>query len=236
MNKSLLTTIISAVFIPLGFLDTPIREQLLSIGLFAVSGAITNWLAVYMLFEKVPGLYGSGVIPSRFEDFKSGIRNLIMGQFFTRENIERMLEEEFQSQPAINTEKIVNNINYDQVFQSIVEVILASKYGGMLRMIGGEKALEPLKEPVEEKMRVTVAEILDSDVVKSTIEASVHPDKMAEDIMQKIESIVTLRLNELTPQKVKEIIQEMIREHLGWLVVWGGVFGGVIGLACSFLP
>ena len=24
----------------------------------------------HMLFEKVPGLYGSGVIPARFEDFK----------------------------------------------------------------------------------------------------------------------------------------------------------------------
>ena len=28
-------------------------------GLFALSGAVTNWLAVHMLFEKVPGLYGS---------------------------------------------------------------------------------------------------------------------------------------------------------------------------------
>lgn len=103
-------------------------------------------------------------------------------------------------------------------------------------MIGGQRALEPLQEPVEEKMRVTVAEILESDVVTSAIDASIHPDEMAEDIMQKIESIVTQRLDELTPQKVKEIIQEMIREHLGWLVVWGGVFGGAIGLACSFLP
>jgi uncharacterized membrane protein YheB (UPF0754 family) len=236
MNKSLITTLISAAFIPLGFIVPPIWEQLLSIGLFATSGAITNWLAVHMLFEKVPGLYGSGVIPNRFESFKSGIRDLIMGQFFTRENIERMLEEEFQSQPAINTEQIVDNIDYDQVFDRIVEVILESKYGGMLRMIGGQRALEPLQEPVEEKMRVTVAEILESDVVTSAIDASIHPDEMAEDIMQKIESIVTQRLDELTPQKVKEIIQEMIREHLGWLVVWGGVFGGAIGLACSFLP
>jgi hypothetical protein len=42
-----------------------------------------------MLFEKVPGLYGSGVIPARFEDFKDGIRELIMQQFFTEENIDR---------------------------------------------------------------------------------------------------------------------------------------------------
>ena len=38
-----------------------------------------------MLFEKVPGLYGSGVVPSRFEEFKEGIRSLIMTQFFTED-------------------------------------------------------------------------------------------------------------------------------------------------------
>ena len=43
------------------------------------------------------------------------------------------------------------------------------------------------------------------------------------------------RLDELTPEQVKEIVQDMIRKHLGWLVVWGGVFGGIIGLAVSAL-
>ena len=51
-------------------------------GLFALSGGLTNWLAIYMLFEKVPLLYGSGVIPNRFEEFKNGIKNLIMNEFF----------------------------------------------------------------------------------------------------------------------------------------------------------
>ena len=44
-----------------------------------------------MLFEKVPGLYGSGVVPTRFAEFKGGIRNLMMEQFFTPDNIERFL-------------------------------------------------------------------------------------------------------------------------------------------------
>ena len=42
-----------------------------------------------MLFEKVPLLCGSGVIPNRFEDFKAGIKTLIISEFFTREHIER---------------------------------------------------------------------------------------------------------------------------------------------------
>ena len=40
---------------------------------FALSGGITNWIAIHMLFEKIP-FYGSGVIPKRFEEFKTGIK------------------------------------------------------------------------------------------------------------------------------------------------------------------
>jgi len=41
------------------------------IGVFAFSGAITNSLAIHMLFEKVPFLYGSGVIEVNFHSLKS---------------------------------------------------------------------------------------------------------------------------------------------------------------------
>ena len=51
----------------------PWKQSLLQTGLFALSGAVTNWLAIHMLFEKVPGLYGSGVIPARFEEFKTAM-------------------------------------------------------------------------------------------------------------------------------------------------------------------
>jgi len=89
VNKSLTTNFIALVCTLVGFfLSNPI---VYTVGLFALSGAITNWLAVHMLFEKVPLLYGSGVIPARFEDFKIAIRQLMMEQFFTKENIDRFL-------------------------------------------------------------------------------------------------------------------------------------------------
>jgi len=43
-------------------------------GVFALSGSVTNWIAVHMLFDKVPFLYGSGVILDRFEDIKLGLK------------------------------------------------------------------------------------------------------------------------------------------------------------------
>ena len=64
----------------LGYL-LPDATVILMTGLFALSGGITNWLAVHMLFERIPFLYGSGVIPARFVEFKSGIKTLIVKQY-----------------------------------------------------------------------------------------------------------------------------------------------------------
>jgi hypothetical protein len=41
--------------------------------------------------------------------------------------------------------------------------------------------------------------------------------------VSKIETVIDKRLNELTPQLVKEMVQKIIKVHLGWLVVWGGI-------------
>ena len=70
VNKSIITNGLALFLTLLGFGLN--NDMVKTVGLFALSGAITNWLAVHMLFEKVPGLYGSGVIPQHFEEFKNG--------------------------------------------------------------------------------------------------------------------------------------------------------------------
>ena len=67
---SLLTNLVALGLLLAGLvLPEPAGSWVLSVGAFALSGSITNWLAVYMLFERVPGFYGSGVVPLHFEEF-----------------------------------------------------------------------------------------------------------------------------------------------------------------------
>jgi uncharacterized membrane protein YheB (UPF0754 family) len=189
-----------------------------------------------MLFEKVPFLYGSGVIPNRFEEFKASIKDLMMNQFFTVENIEQFIKtEEKQGGDVINFEPLMAAVDYDKIFEGLVSSIMESSFGGMLQMMGGEEALIPLKEPFTEKMKLTLIEMVESDRFKAALEQGLDAHKIGEDIIGKVETVIDKRLNELTPQMVKEMVQEIIRKHLGWLVVWGGVFGGIIGAAFSFL-
>ena len=92
MNKSDITNIITVLIMAYGYSNG--NDTIFMVGLFALSGAVTNTLAIHMLFEKVPFLYGSGVIESKFSQFKLSIHNLLMHQFFTRENLTRFFEEE----------------------------------------------------------------------------------------------------------------------------------------------
>jgi uncharacterized membrane protein YheB (UPF0754 family) len=218
-------------------LPEPFRKLLLLVGVFALSGAITNWLAVYMLFEKIPGLYGSGVIPARFEDFKREIHRLIMEQFFSKDNVERFFGTTGDGQdPALDLAPIIEETDITPAFDALVGVVMASSFGGMLAMAGGARALAPLKQPFTEKMKETFKELAQSPSFQETLRLQLTSASTSSAMLSKVDAMVQQRLAELTPQMVKEIMQQMIRDHLGWLVVWGGLFGGLIGLVTAFLP
>jgi uncharacterized membrane protein YheB (UPF0754 family) len=227
LNKSIITNGLALALVLLGF--TLGNDIVKTVGLFAVSGAITNWIAIHMLFEKVPGLYGSGVIPERFEDFKSGIRTLVMEQFFSEDNIQRFLAD--SNQPIhIDFASIIDKVDLAPTFDSLVDVIKDSSFGQMLGMFGGVEALEPMRQPFVDKMEAALGNITQDPKFTLLLQEQLTQPNIQQELHQKINQIVEQRLNELTPKMVKDIIQKMIREHLGWLVVWGGVFGGLIGL------
>ncbi len=232
-NKSFITNLIAIALIVISYnINTNYSSYFLYTGLFALSGALTNQLAIHMLFEKVPFLYGSGVIPARFEEFKKSIKNLMMTQFFTREQLDSFFKKE---EKKINLEPIIQNTDFSPAYDALTKTVMESSFGGMLGMFGGEKALEGLREPFEKKLKSAVIKITNSDAFNNTLQNHMQNSTLSDDMIKSIEDVIDLRLNELTPQIVKEIVQNLIKEHLSWLVVWGGVFGGLIGLASSFL-
>ena len=235
MNKSLITNLTALLITAAGYFSPLYRDQLLATGAFALSGAFTNWLAVYMLFDRIPLVYGSGVVPLHFEDFKTGIKNLVTDQFFSEKNIDnfsRSASGLFSS--ILSPENVNKAIDYDLLFDKFTEVILATTFGGMIGMLGGKALLENFRSRFREKMMEAVSDMLKDGKLSAIIEKEISSGKSKEILRVKLGEMVDARLSELTPQMVKEIIRKMIKKHLGWLVVWGGVFGGIIGLAASF--
>ena len=234
MNKSNMTNIISLIVTILGYAIH--NDTVFMIGVFAFSGAITNSLAIHMLFEKVPFLYGSGVIESKFSQFKISIHNLIMNQFFTQEHLTRFFQTEVNSaKKTIDFEKILNKTDFSPAYESLKEAVMQSSFGGMLGMFGGESALEPLREPFTKKLQASIIKISASDAFQEVLNEALKSEDLSKDVYEKLSKIVNARLEELTPKMVKELVQNLIKEHLGWLVIWGAVFGGLIGLVSALV-
>ncbi|NQY51438.1 MAG: DUF445 domain-containing protein [Piscirickettsiaceae bacterium] len=238
MNKGIVTNAIAVSIVVTGLIiEGPLREPILTTGLFTLAGGVTNWLAIYMLFEKVPGLYGSGVISTNFKNFKSGIHSLIIDQFFSKENLDRFIGNIVLKDTAhnFNFRKIIDETDLGPTYDGLVSTIMESSFGGMLSILGGQEALTPLKEPFIMKIRASLNNMVDSESFQDSLRTRLDYTHMMDDIQHHVEHVVTSRLNELTPIMVKDIIQNIMQEHLGWLVVWGGVLGGLIGLITSQL-
>ncbi len=222
MNKSIITNLTTLLITIYGAFSPVYSAEIFMAGLFGLSGGLTNWIAIHMLFEKIPFLFGSGVIPLRFKELKEGIRNLIMHEFFSTDSLSKI-----SMNNNLFLENIFNKIDYEILFKKFVESIKESSLGSMLNMVGGEKALEPLREPLKKKIKEAIDDLQETN--------SLGKEEISLAIRNEIENLIDSRLNELSPEQIKVIIKDIIHKHLGWLVVWGGVFGFLIGLVLGFL-
>jgi len=249
LSKNLTPNLVALGLLLASFLfDDPVRDIVASTGLFALSGALTNWLAVHMLFERVPGLYGSGVIVLHFEEFKAGILRMVREQLLDPERIGSLLSRSSSEGEAddatdrraaeprtIDLGPVIDKIDLDAAFDQLVATINESSFGPMLAMVGGEAALQPLREPFRKRMRTFLTNAAASPRLQAVIGEQVADMASSQRFAERLDSLLRARLDELTPEMVRDIMQLMIKRHLGWLVVWGGVFGGLIGLLAALL-
>lgn len=231
MDKGWLTNGFSLGLVGLSYtVDGMAANILRSAGLFALSGAVTNQLAIHMLFEKVPFLYGSGIILDRFESIREALKKLIMEQFFTPEKIESFVQSQ---ERTIDLTPIIEQTDFTPAYHALVRSVMDSSLGGMIGMFGGEAMFAKLKEPFLEKIKTSTIEISQSESFMTALNEHLHQG--SSHLTDTIGEIVELRLAELTPTMVKEMLHTLMKEHLGWLVVWGGVFGGAIGVVSSLV-
>jgi len=181
MNKSFVTDLLSIFLIGISFMvPTQYHNPVLFTGLFALSGAITNQLAIHMLFEKVPFLYGSGVIEKNFETFKASIRTMIMKQFFTKEQLGNFFSKEEQK---IDLTPLVEEADFSPAFDALSKTVMESKFGGAIQMFGGEEALDGLREPFSHKLKSAVSSIVSSSAFKAQLDHHIQNSALSDDMI-----------------------------------------------------
>ena len=199
---------------------------LLAAGVFGFAGGTTNWLAVRMLFDKVPLLYGSGVIPARFREIRATIKELILTHFFEEDYLRRFLEEHPELLPTGKAleEKLVAALESERADAAIrnqLEKLKEGPFGMMVKMAGVD-----MLTPVIQQFLTRLAAELSPQFSKLSGQDSLDIPALRE----RVGLLLETKLVELTPETVKQMMEQVMREHLGWLIVWGNVFGGAIGL------
>jgi|EP00945_MAST-04E_sp_MAST-4E-sp1_P007116 translation elongation factor EF-1beta/uncharacterized membrane protein YheB (UPF0754 family) len=216
------------------FPNTSAIPYLLSFGLFGFAGGFTNWLAVKMLFDKIPFLYGSGVIPRQFKEIRETVKTTIMATFFDEQYLGSYLNERSRDLLGkINVkdrvQKIVQDPDTEGLIAAELEKLALTPEGAFLAML-------PMMMPgmtmrtIAAMMKKPLGGFATQMAEKLTQSFDILEFVSVESVRNEIDSLMTEKLKELTPPMVKKLMEDVIRQHLGWLIVWGNVFGGLLGI------
>jgi uncharacterized membrane protein YheB (UPF0754 family) len=228
-----------------------LRTAVFSASSFAFSGGITNWLAVKMLFDRIPGLIGSGVIPARFREIRAEVKDLILEHFFDPGHLRRFFAEhakdidwsaylrqsETDGSPFGSlVKKQWDKLTRKEVVQPIIDRQLSrlteSPVGGLLVMVGLDKVRPAVNQFVSAMVASMEEKVLEAaDAIRpEDIDVQLDEEKVIAGVRDHIELLLEKKLEELQADDVKKMMEDVIRHHLGWVVVWGNVFGGLLGV------
>jgi len=205
---------------------------ILAAGLFGFAGGITNWVAIKMLFDRVCDLPGSGVIPRQFKEIRQVIKDTIMKTFFDGPYLEAYMNKKMANiagelNLGAKLKEVLETPEVDAMITKALEELGNKPEGTMIMMMGIVPVqLKPLITPFISSMADDIAPLLAKMFDAKSIFS-------VEKLRAEIDTLMTEKLLELTPERVRDLLEEVIRTHLGWLVVWGNVFGALIGLVST---
>ena len=234
IEKGRISNSVTFLLLIVGVIFTPeivYAEWLLAAGLFGFAGGFTNWLAVKMLFDRVPFLYGSAVIPNRFREIRQAVKDAIMHYFFDQEHLEYFFNSQLNTKltspdVAIKIRDLLQSEAVEGIVDSEIDELMKGPHGLMLKMVG-PKVIKPIVMQFISGVGEKATPLLVSEFGNSVVDV--------DSLRDKIDELLTEQLKQLTPERVKEMIEKVIRQHLGWLVVWGNVFGSIIGILSKAL-
>ncbi|XP_077862002.1 uncharacterized protein LOC102804320 [Saccoglossus kowalevskii] len=202
-----------------------------AVGIFGFAGGLTNWIAVKMIFFRIPGIPGSGIISRHFIEIRHCLSGIVLESFFDKEFLSEYLKDKYEDfAEAINLDECLNEVmkteKMNDILNKCIDEILTKPEG-----IHAQSSTSSEKDSVHKK--IILKQILEK-VCLDNLPLLVKDIKSlvvsGENIRQQLEILLKTKENRMTANQVNKITKNLIGHHLSWLIIWGSIFGALIGL------
>lgn len=205
-----------------------IAKLIRAFGLFGFSGGMTNWLAIRMMFDKVPFLIGSGILLKHFIEIRENVKKTTMDTYFDAGHITSYVQQKTEMiLSALQLEESIRDIIRSPEVQQLIEEKIDDMYetpeGMVLGMMVNKSKMKTSIMPSIENIGGDIVPL-----VSQMIRSSEH---LTEDnLREKIDEMITSKLVEMEPGLVIGVVKDMVETELGWVIIWGNIFGGLLGI------
>jgi len=197
-------------------------------GLFGFAGGMTNWLAIRMMFDKIPFLIGSGILLNNFVEIRDNVKKTTMETYFDAGHLSHYVTQK--------TEIILNSLQLDESIREVirspaVQAIISDKIEEVFSTPEGLViGLVVNKEKIKQNIMPSI-ENAGKDIVPLVSQLIRTSEHLSEDkLRDQIDRLITSKLVEMQPKNIIAVVKDMVETELGWVIVWGNIFGGLLGL------
>lgn len=205
-----------------------IAKLVRAFGLFGFSGGMTNWLAIRMMFDKIPFLIGSGILLKHFIEIRENVKKTTMETYFDAGHITSYVQQKTEMiLSALQLEESIRDIIRSPEVQQLIEDKIDDMYetpeGMVLGMMVNKEKMKTSIMPSIENIGGDIVPL-----VSQMIRSSEHLTE--ENLREKIDEMITSKLVEMSPEFVIGVVKDMVETELGWVIIWGNIFGGMLGI------
>ena len=178
----------------------------------AITGWVTNWVAVKMLFHpKEPKNFGlfkvQGVFPKRQKLMAEKLGHIVAAELFSIDDVVEKMKS------ADNTEVL-------GFVESKIDNFINVKLSGSMPMLAMF-----LNDDLKNKIKTTLMEVI-AEVIPGVIDS--YANKLKNEV--DVEAIVYEKVLNFSSDKLEEILYSIMKKEFKFIELLGGVLGFLIGI------
>ncbi len=179
----------------------------------ALTGWITNWIAIKMLFHpkkpiNILGITIQGIFPKRQKALAMSIGGLVSKELFSIEDMKKG----FQNPEHLEPVYAILDAKLDKFLKEKLPAAMP-----MLSMFMGDKAIGKVKEVLSKEFRESLPDMINT-----------FTENMEKDM--DIEKIVTEKVESFSLEKLEAVLYTIMSKEFKFIEVVGAVLGFLIGV------